>query len=197
MTGISFVRPVAVMAVLAIALGALLLENGRPVLGQEATATPTSGEPTAPPTPFVFAEPSEFLGTVTIDGQPASDGTPIEALIGDVVCGTATVSAERYDVSVRAGYGYGRDYQERCGNGGEAVAFRSGGRIANETGTFTGLIVQELDLTFGQALAPTLPDTGSGAPGSSAGAIPGVFWVLLAVAMAALVAGLAARKAPR
>jgi hypothetical protein len=75
---------------------------------------------------------------------------PIEALVGDIVCGSTTTSEGSYTVGVHAGFG--PDLQEGCGAGGEQVMFRSGDRIAHETGTFhIGYLIQELDLTFGQA----------------------------------------------
>jgi hypothetical protein len=132
---------------------------------------------------------------MTINGEAAPDGTPIEALIGDLVCGTTTTSDGRYGITVNGGYGMGNQFQEGCGNGGEAVVFRSGQLIANQRGQFLGGLVQTLDLTFGPA---GLPDTGSGpAPGSGADFVPGLLWILLGVAMAALIAALAARKAAR
>lgn len=175
MTKMSFVRPAAVMAVLAIAPGLLLLTSGS-VRGQE---------PTPNSTPAVLAHASAFFGSVTINGEPAPDGTPIEALIGDVVCGTTTTSDGRYSISVNAGYGVGNYYQEGCGGGDETVVFRSGERIANERGTFRWDSGRALDLTFGTAPS-VLPGTGSGAPDS--GGSYGTPIAVAALAAGALIA---------
>ena len=194
----SLTQPAIVVALLIMTVVLLLLPSGRQILGQEPTVTLTQEEPIATPTLAPHAEPLAFLGSVTINGEPAADGRPIEALVGPTVCGTTTTSDGRYTISVNAGFGMGADFQEGCGGSGPStntVMFRSGNLIANEQGHFIGGTAQMLDLTFGQA--PRLPDTGSGAPGSGADFTPGLLWVLLGVAMAALVAALAGRRMVR
>ena len=168
-----------------------------------ASQTAAIGEPPAPtttPTPLVLAAPSSFFGSVNIGIAPAPDGTLIEALIGDVVCGTTLTSGARYGIDVNAGYGVGQFYQEGCGASGPdatTVVFQTQGLFANETGTFIGHVAQELNLTFGEAPSrppPLLPETGAG---PDAGAEPAkwarwIVWLGLGLAVGGLVCGLAA-----
>lgn len=155
--------------------------------------------------PVAFLD-SGFFGSVTVNGQPAPDGTPIEALIGDVVCGTTRTTAGQYRIGVSPGFGFGDLFQEGCagsGPGTYTVVFRSGTLIASERGRFVSHVVQGLDLTFGQALAPTetpppaLPDTGSAPTSQTTAATAWLLWVLLGVGIAALMARLAARRVAR
>lgn len=170
MSGVSVGRRSVVKSALLLLLGGLLATGASTAYGQE--PTPTS-------TPAIIAEPSDFGGSVTINGETAPDGTPIEALVGDVVCGTTTTSRGRYDVRINAGYGIGTDVQEGCGSNGVAVLFRTGELTASQQGQFLGGVGQTLDLTFGTS---ALPNTGSGPiSGTGGGGTP--------IAVAALAAG--------
>lgn len=136
------------------------------VEGQVVAETPMSTRaPTRAPTPLTAAAGSEFLGTASLNGRAAADGTSIEALIGDVVCGTTTTRSGLYDVRVRSGRGSGGDFQKGCGASGpntSTVVFRSGTLIAHERGRFVGHTVQELNLNFGPQLAlPAEPEVTS------------------------------------
>ncbi len=145
------------LAFATIVLGATLLYEAPPLYGQAPTSTPI-------PTPLTATAGSVFLGTVTLNGQRAPDGTHIEAVIRDTVCGTTTVQGGRYDILVRSGTGSGPEYQQGCGSTGpsiDTVVFRSGQLIATERGQFIPHAAQQLDLTFGQAATPT---TGGGLP---------------------------------
>ena len=99
--------------------------------------------------PQPVAEPAYFRGSVTINGEAAPDGTPIEALNKDTVCGTATTSEGRYSITVNTSVGEGPDFQEGCGGRGDDVLFLSGDVFAAERGTFLPGLIQDLDLTFG------------------------------------------------
>ena len=152
--------------------------------------------------PSIFGA-AAFIGTVTINGIPAADDTLIEALIGDIVCGTTTTSDGRYSISISIGYGFGSAFEEGCGDSGpgtNTVVFRSAPLIANETGNFIGHLAQELDLSFGKAPEPPppseLPDTGSGSDSQSEISIAAslFLWLLVSLGLAALGAGLTERR---
>ncbi len=113
------------------------------------------------PTPQFIAAGAEFHGLVTIDGSPAPDGTVIEALVGETVCGTTTTLDGTYAIGVNAGSGQGNQFQEGCGSTDNGrVTFRTGEHVAAEIGFFVGHGAQELNLSFGQRII--LPDTGTG-----------------------------------
>lgn len=153
--------------------------------------TPAS-TPTAP-TPVVAADPSTFIGAVTLDGSAAADGTVIEAVVNGIVCGSAVATQGRYDVTVKTSIGQGSGFQAGCGRNGDPVTFRSKGLVAAARATFVGGAAQTLDLVFGQPaatrdappktpsaeLSPTtkLPSTGTGS-----GSFPGP-WVLMLSAL--------------
>lgn len=89
--------------------------------------------------------PSRFAGTVTIDGQPAAPGTPIEARIGDTSCGVTSVFAQggqaRYVIDVASAAS-----QPGCGTPGASVTFVVGGRVASQVGTWRNYELGQLDL---------------------------------------------------
>ncbi len=180
----------------------MALGHANNALGQEpGTPAPLPATALSP----VVTTPSEFIGTVTIDGAPAPDGTPIEALIGSTVCGSDTTRGGRYDIVVRSGHGSGQEFQEGCGGSGpntSTVVFRTGSLLANETGRFIGHTAVELNLTFGQAPAPypptNLPNSGQGIPRT--GAMPqlaAALWGLLAVGALAFLSSFVERRRAR
>ena len=186
----------AVLLGCCLALALLFWPSGSSVLGQTPTPTPTPAAPTVTPAPpLVAADPSWFRGSVTINGLSAPNGTLIEAMIRDIVCGSTKTDGDQYQVSVNAGYGVGA-FQEGCGGSGpntSAVVFRSGSLIANEQAAFVAGGIQDLDLTFGQA--PDLPIAGVGSSPASGPTIPWFFWALLAGGAVALTAAAAATAA--
>ena len=138
-----------------------------------------------------------FSGSVTLNGAPAPDGTPIEAIREAIVCGDTTTKNGEYDLRVLADFGSGADFGEGCQ--GTEVVFRSGELIAAEVGDLTTMFVreargltQELDLTFGSA--PEFPDTGAGVTSSSGTRVPPwLLWALAATWIAAMGAAAIAR----
>ncbi len=102
----------------------------------------------SPPEP-----PSRFAGSVTIDGQPAPVGTPIEARVGASSCGVAAVFHQggeaRYVVDVA-----GAATQPGCGTPGATVTFVVGGQIAPQTGSWRNYELVQLDLALTSA-SPT------------------------------------------
>ena len=134
----------------------------------------------SPPNP-----PSRFVGTVLVNGQPAANGTTVEAHIGSTVCGSTTVfisgSDARYtldspDTASVAG----------CGTDGATVTFFVGGQQAAQTGTWHNYQLNTVNLTVGgaatataTAAAPTplAPVTGSGTASSGGMSRLFFFWL--------------------
>lgn len=90
--------------------------------------------------------PNRFFGTVTVNGQAASSGTPVTAKIGDTDCGTTTVtSGGNYVIDVP-----GVTINPNCGrNGQSTVTFQVGSQAATQTATYRDGGYQQLNLTVG------------------------------------------------
>ena len=111
-----------------VALGVLILVSvgaiatapiGATVEGGQAGLA-TEPQPPLPPYP----EPNTFEGSVTIDGQPAPDGTLVEAVVYGAVCDAQVTFGGRYRLAVQV---------HRCGSPGDTVTFRVAGRPAPQT----------------------------------------------------------------
>lgn len=112
--------------------------------------------------------PNRYYGTVTINGTQQSDGTVVEAYVGDTLCGSGTVSNQNgnefYLVDVLGG-----GQKAGCASDGDTVSFRVNGLKANETGAYATGAATRLDLTASgsatQVPLPTvLPPNGGGTP---------------------------------
>jgi hypothetical protein len=170
------------------------------------TATPTE-EATETATPEYCGPvfPTTFAGTVTIDGQPAPDGTTISAVGSDAVTwATATTSGGSYNMDVPATM----PVTAPCFPGG-TISFQCDGVSATETGSATGGL-KDLNLTCGPlatpepttptptvepTLTPTVEPTPTVLPPTGMGGMSGdgsFMWWPLALAAAAItsVAGL-------
>jgi outer membrane biosynthesis protein TonB len=98
----------------------------------EPTATPTpeptaTVPPTIPPSPTPSGAgqnlpPHIFIGSVTIDGAPAPDGTVVTALVNGAEVGSAVVTDGKFT-------------NLQVGAAGQTVTFRVGEVTANETAT--------------------------------------------------------------
>ena len=92
--------------------------------------------------------PHQFDGTVMIDGESATAGTSVVAVVNDHECGAATVTDNStYVLHVLAS----------CATDGDTVHFRVGGHHAAETGTYAGATRTALNLTASMA---DMPDEG-------------------------------------
>ena len=92
--------------------------------------------------------PHQFDGTVMIDGETATAGTSVVAVVNDHECGAATVTdGGTYVLHVLAS----------CATDGDTVHFRVGGHHAAETGTYAGATRTALNLT---ASMGAMPDDG-------------------------------------
>ena len=119
------------------------------------TPTPT---PTPPPTP-VALEPMLVLGSVTLNGRPAPDGTEVLAFVLGTLCGRAPAVGGRYSMGVlSAGTTPG------CGVLGAPVTFTVGGIPADQTTIFRPGVTVTLNLTAGQPATATPTPTPSPTP---------------------------------
>ncbi|GIW17386.1 MAG: hypothetical protein KatS3mg064_0543 [Tepidiforma sp.] len=144
----------------------------------------------SPPEP-----PSRFAGSVTIDGQPAPAGTPIEARVGNASCGVATVFLQggqaRYVIDVA-----GAATQAGCGTPGAQVTFVVGGRAAPQTGSWRNYELVQLDLALTSATptpAATQPPAATPTPrppvaGTSRAHAdaPSAWWIVAMAGLASL-----------
>ncbi len=90
-----------------------------------------------PPIP----EPNSFCGRVWADGQPALDGTVVEAVVEDRVCDRRETASGQYKVTIVVPY---------CGSPGAIVRFRIDGRWAEQQAKLISpLMAWYLDLTAG------------------------------------------------
>ncbi|WP_322819741.1 hypothetical protein [Tepidiforma sp.] len=142
----------------------------------------------SPPEP-----PSRFVGTVTVDGQPAPAGTPVEARIGGVSCGVTTVFLQggqaRYVIDVA-----GAASQPGCGAVGTTITFIVGGSAAPQTGVWRNYELTQLDLALVRA-TPTPASSPAASPtprppvagtGLAEQAGPSTWWVISMAALGAL-----------
>lgn len=149
------------------------------------------------------APPSRFVGTVTVNGTPATAGTAIEAHIGSTTCGVTSVflasGQSRYTLDSPA---LDPGATPNCGTDGASVTFWVGGVQANETGAWHSYQLNTVNLTVSSAAAtptavatpttaapsttPIGPATGSGvgSTGSSS-----TVWLAAALGLIVLGAG--------
>ncbi len=116
----------------------------------------------SPPNP-----PSRFVGSVTVDGQPAAAGTLIEARIGSATCGSTTVFSSggqgRYVLDSPASE---PTNSPNCGVDGSTVTFYVAGKQAAQTGSWANYKLNTVDLTVTSAAATptTAPPSATAAP---------------------------------
>ena len=117
----------------------------------------------SPPNP-----PSRFVGTVTVNGQPAAVGTVVEARIGGATCGTTTVfTAQNQSRFTLDSPALDPAQAPGCGQDGSTVTFFVGGQQAAETGTWRNYQLNTVNLTVGAqtpATPTTPPTTATAAP---------------------------------
>lgn len=99
------------------------------------------------------AAPHRFAGSVTLDGEPATAGTSVTAIVNGSECGSATV------IESAAGSTYTIDVPGSCADDGDTVSFVVGGYDAAESGTWHGGGRTDLDLTISsQSSERSCPD---------------------------------------
>jgi len=111
------------------------------------------------------APPSRFVGSVTVNGAPATAGTSIEAHIGSTTCGVTSVfmsgSEARYTLDSPA---LDPGATPNCGTDGATVTFFVGGVQANETGAWHSYQLNTVNLTVSSATTPTATATTTTVP---------------------------------
>ena len=168
------------------------------LLGFSGAFNATSVSAESPPSP-----PSRFVGSVLVDGKPATPGTSIELHIGNTTCGVTavfTASGEsRYAVDSPA---LDPGATPNCGTDGAAVTFWNGARKANETGSWKNYQLNTVNLTFTTptpSATPKAPATGSGLGSTDSGGT--ATWLFVMLGFGALAFGVggvtAARKSGR
>ena len=74
--------------------------------------------------------PARFVGTVTIDGEPADVGSAVVAIVNGVACGSTSVI---WGATAPA---YVLDVPPYCASNGDSVSFAVNGHAADQTGTW-------------------------------------------------------------
>lgn len=99
--------------------------------------------------------PSEFYGTVKVDGENVPDGTLVDGLIGDgnVAGSTTTFTFEGDSVYVLLVEGHDEETPgpRKGGVEGDTVRFTVDGKPADQTGTWSSGASVELNLTVTSA----------------------------------------------
>lgn len=115
------------------------------------------------------APPARFVGTVTVDGRPATPGTVITAYVGSTVCKVTQVQSigaeSRYTIDVPA---LDPGATPNCGTDGAVVTFYIGDRLANETGRWRNYDINVLNLSVTTPTpTATAPPAASPSPGAT------------------------------
>ena len=160
----------------------------------------------SPPSP-----PSRFVGTVTLNGATAPDGTVVTAKVNGNACGSGNVSGGNYKVDVPAA---DPAATVQCGKDGDTVTFFVNGAQAAQTGTWHNYALGQVNLTATTSTAtatpsattppststaqpsstPKGPNTGSGVAGGGSSAPAWLFALLGLGAVAFGIGGVAAAK---
>ena len=102
--------------------------------------------------------PSEFSGTVKVDGQSVADGTVVEGLVdGTIVAGTTTTFTFGTDsvyILPVGGDDPDTTTQKEGGIAGDTVQFKVAGKLATQTGTWASGGSVTLNLTVVSAVGP-------------------------------------------
>lgn len=109
--------------------------------------------------------PNRFYGSAKVNGQDQSEGTVVEAYVGNTLCGSGTVQARDggpiYFLDV-----LGAGQKPNCAKDGDKVSFKIAGLDAKESGTYTTASATRLDLTANgtarQIEQPTVLAPGTG-----------------------------------
>lgn len=170
------------------------------LLGISGSFNATTAAADSPPSP-----PARFVGSVLVDGKPATPGTSIELHVGSSTCGITavfTASGEsRYAVDSPA---LDPGAAPNCGVDGAAVSFWIGGKQAKEAGVWHNYQLNTVNLTYttptpSPSATPKAPTTGSGL--SSTGSEGTAVWLFVMLGFGALAFGVggaaAARKSGR
>jgi len=151
------------------------------------------------------APPARFVGSVMIDGQPATAGTIVEARIGNTTCGSDSV----FMASGEARYALDSPALDpgatpNCGVDGAAVSFFVGGKKANETGSWKNYQLNILNLTVTTptpaasgtpSATPRPPTTGTSEAGPTSSS--STSWLFAVLGIGALTLGVSGATVAR
>ncbi|MBI2764367.1 MAG: hypothetical protein HYX53_00485 [Chloroflexi bacterium] len=108
----------------------------------------------------VFGPPSTFFGSVTDSAGPVAEGLPVEAYVGDKLCGsrgkTEYVGEGEGRVAAYSVDVVSKEQTEGCGAEGVEVRIKIGGQFVNQTGRWKAGPV-EVDASLGTASPVALP----------------------------------------
>lgn len=160
-------------------------------------ATTVSAE--SPPNP-----PARFVGTVLVDGKPATPGTTVELHIGSTTCGVTTVFASGADSRYTADSpALDPGATPNCGTDNAVVTFFVGGKKANETGSWKNYQLNTVNLTV-TTVTPTAAASPSATPkppvagsGVSSESSSNSAWLFAALGLGALAFGVGGVAAAR
>jgi hypothetical protein len=128
---------------------------------------------TAPAEAQVFGPPMTVFGSVTDEAGPVEEGLPVEAYVGNQVCGTG-LTQYTGDGSGRITVYYAdvvsREQRAGCGAPGVDVRLKIGERFSDDIVDWRAGPVQ-LDVTFGNATPAPIP-TFTPTPGGTAEPTP-------------------------
>lgn len=125
---------------------------GTLMFGAAGTFSAGEAEAQSPPSP-----PARFGGEVTIDGEQAPAGTPVQAQVDGNNCGTTSVAGDgTYVVDVEANE---PTEAPGCGTEGATVTFLVDGEMANESGEWIDFDFNRLDLSLQTEEEPTATPT--------------------------------------
>lgn len=139
----------------------------------------------SPPNP-----PSRFVGSVTIDGVPATPGTVVEARIGAATCGVTTVFSgsgqSRFQLDSPA---LDPGATPNCGTEGAKVDFYVGGKKANEQGDWHNYQLNTVNLTVTTPTPSPTPKAPAAGSGLESGSGSQAAWLFAAFGLGALAFG--------
>jgi hypothetical protein len=107
----------------------------------------------------VFGPPMTLFGSITDSEGPVDVGLPVEAYVGDTLCGRGVTEATGDGdgrVTVYAVHVVAREQTAGCGSLDAVVRVKIGDRFATQTATWEAG-PKQLDITFGSATPAPIP----------------------------------------
>lgn len=107
----------------------------------------------------VFGPPMTLFGSITDSEGPVAVGLPVEAYVGDTLCGRGVTEATGEGdarVTVYAVHVVAREQTAGCGSLDAVVRVKIGERFASQTATWEAG-PKQLDITFGSATPAPIP----------------------------------------
>ncbi len=132
-----------------------------------------------------FAPPSTIFGSVTDQAGPVAADLPVEAYIGDLLCGkgqTGFVGEGAARVTVYWVQVLSKEDRPGCGSAGAKVKIKVGDRTASQVATWSATGSAQLDVTFGNVTPAAIPTyTPTSTPPANGTPVPGATETALVV----------------